>query len=56
MSLSVSSLATPSKNRGDYLQATIGLVPKQEFPKIEYLLVDGGSMDDSVDMNQGYPD
>jgi glycosyltransferase involved in cell wall biosynthesis len=49
------SIVTPSLNQGEFIEAAISSVLEQDYPKIEHLVVDGGSTDGTVDILRRYP-
>ena len=50
------TIVTPSFNQGDYIEATIRSVLEQDYPRIEYLVMDGGSSDATRDCQGTFED
>ncbi|MGP8247258.1 MAG: glycosyltransferase family 2 protein [Bryobacteraceae bacterium] len=54
MSQPLVTIVTPSLNQGEFIRATIESVLAQEYPSIEYLIMDGGSTDRTASIAAEY--
>jgi glycosyltransferase involved in cell wall biosynthesis len=52
----VVSIVTPSFNQGAFIRQTIDSVLRQDYPHIDYRVVDGGSTDETVSVLKSYGD
>ena len=50
------SIVTPSYNQVDFIDATLKSVLDQGYPNLEYIVMDGGSTDGSVEIIKKYAD
>lgn len=48
------SIVTPTYNQGQYIETTIQSIISQDYPNLEYIIIDGASTDNTVDIIKKY--
>jgi len=54
VNLPLVTIVTPSYNQGRFIRATIESVLSQDYPRIEYIIMDGGSTDETAGIASEY--
>lgn len=54
MKLPLVTIVTPSFNQGEFIRATIESVLGQDYPRLEYIIMDGGSTDQTATVVRDY--